>query len=502
MTRRLQPGRRLLPWLLLGLTATAVAQPALESTALPAAPSAAQPVVQPQGLSTPALLGDTLQLPPTLVPEAVPSTLPPAMELRYDQAVQMGLERNLSLKTAGLEVPAAQARLDQAYAARNPVLQLNSTYLRQDDSLVRAQLPGTQQLLNANGANVSSAQLATRGPEQMLNRLALVTPIYSGGRLESAIHERRYLLGAEQESWKRTRQLAAFEIKTRYLRALLARENLEVSEMNLREAQRNMQLTTSRLKSGVGTRFDTMQAQVALSNAEEALARTRIAWQRQQADLAATLNLPLETAFQLTESLTAPSVDLEAVASTEIPELTQTALSQRPELEQLRLRLAANHEALVGASSSLLPQISLSLNYDVLGNPQNLQGGWSLLATLSFPLWDGGLSKARQEEIKVREDQLKVQEVDTIQSVALEVRQAYLTLEEAEQRLQASLSAVDAAREAVRVGRLRYDIGVGTSLELVTAQSSLSDAQYLTAAARFQQMEARAGLNAALGQDV
>jgi len=421
--------------------------------------------------------------------------------LSYAEAVQLGLERNLALQNAGLEVPAAQARLDQAFAARNPNLVLNSTYLRQADSLVRAQLPGTTQLLNANGANVSSAQLSTRGSEQMLNRLALVVPVYTGGRLEAAIHERQNLLESENFGLKRNRQLTALTVKSSYLQALLARENLEVSELNLKEAERNNSLTLSRKKAGVGTKFDTMQAQVAVANGQEAVARTQIDWQRRQAELAATLNLPLGTSFDLRESLTAPKTELESLSSTDLDELTKTALSQRPELDQLRARLAANNQARIGASSSLLPQINLSLNYDVLGNPQALQGGWSLLATLSFPLWDGGVSEARQQEFTVREDQLKVQEKETIQRVALEVREAYLSLQEADQRLKAALAGVDAAGEAVRVGRLRYDVGAATSLEIITAQANLSSAQYLAASSRYQQMQARASLNASLGVD-
>jgi len=419
--------------------------------------------------------------------------------ISYGEAIHLGLERNLSLQNAALEVPAAQARLDQAFAARNPNLNVNSTYLRQADSLVRAQLPGTTQLLNANGANISSAQLSTRGTEQMLNRLALVVPVYTGGRLEAAIHERQSLLEAENYSLQRSRQLTALNIKSNYLQALLARENLEVSEFNLREAERNQQLTTSRKKAGVGTKFDTMQAQVAVANGQATLARTQVDWQRRQAELAATLNLPLGTNFDLHESLTAPQPNLEPLASTDLEVLTQTALSQRPELEQLRARLAANNQARIGASSSLLPQINLSLNYDVLGNPQALQGGWSLLATLSFPLWDGGVSEARQQEFTVREDQLKVQEKETVQRIALEVREAYLSLQEADQRLIAARASVDAATEAVRVGRMRYDVGAATSLEIITAQANLSDAQYLTAASRYGQMQARASLNAALG---
>ncbi|MBN9419736.1 MAG: TolC family protein [Candidatus Eremiobacteraeota bacterium] len=421
--------------------------------------------------------------------------------ITYGEAVQMGLERNLALQNAGLEVPAAQARLDQAYAARNPNLNLNSTYLRQADALVRAQLPGTTQLLNGNGANISAAQLTTRGPEQMLNRLALVVPVYTGGRLEAAIHERRSLLEAENYGLKRNRQLTALTIKSSYLQALLARENLEVSELNLKEAERNNSLTLSRKKAGVGTKFDTMQAQVAVANGQEAVARTQIDWQRRQAELAATLNLPLATSFDLRESLTAPQTQLESLATTDLDELTKVALSQRPELDQLRARLTANNEGRIGASSSLLPQINLSLNYDMLGNPSNLQGGWSLLATLSFPLWDGGLSEARQQEFTVREDQLRVQEKETIQRIALEVREAYLSLQEADQRLKAALSGVDAATEAVRVGRLRYDVGAATSLEIITAQANLSDAQYLAAASRYGQMQARASLNAAQGVD-
>lgn len=416
----------------------------------------------------------------------------------YRQAIDTALLQNLTLQSQQLEPPQAQARLEQAQAQRNPTFTFTSTYLHQADQLL---ISGTQNL--NTGLPQGLNQRTALSPDLMLNRFALAFPVYTGGRLESAMHERKALLEAEQSGLERNRQLTSQNVRINYLQSLLARENLEVSLMNLKEAGRNLEIINSRHKAGVATRFDLMQAETAKANGQEQVARSNADWERQQVRLSEVLNAPLETRYELKESLLAPAplLQQEALFAGDLPTLSERALARRPELTQLRARIRAVQEQRNGAESGMKPSFFVSLNYDFLGNPSQLQNGWSLLASLAIPLWDGGLTDARVSELDTRELQLQTDEKRQLQRIGVEVKESYLTLQEAEQRLLAAEASQTAAREAVRVGRLRYEVGAATSLELISAQSSLTSASFSLAEARYRQLSARVAINTALGEE-
>lgn len=412
----------------------------------------------------------------------VPSWAEPAPEaqpLRYSQIVPLALERNVKLKSQGKNVDEARSRVDIAYAERNPTFGISSDYINQQRTLIRQLIPG------------NDGQL-------MLNSIGVSIPVYTGGRLESAMHERKALLEVEGHNLERNRQQLAFRSKEVFLQALLAREDEEVAKETLAEARETERQTLAGKKAGTRTKFDVMQAKVAVSSAEQQVVQSHTALQSAQANLANLLHYPVTTTFEMPDSLMAPVVELEPLAGTDLKSLTVLAIDRRPELASLRAQLKANDEATNGARSGMRPQFSLALNYALIGMPSDLAGGWQVIAQLSIPIWDGGVTAAKVGELDNRKDQLKLDEEAQVDQIALEVKQSLLNLEDAEARLLTAERQVEEAREAVRLARIRFKAGVGTSLELVTAQASFASAQYAFAEARYRQMDARAQLNLAL----
>jgi outer membrane protein TolC len=83
--------------------------------------------------------------------------------------------------------------------------------------------------------------------------------------------------------------------------------------------------------------------------------------------------------------------------------------------------------------------------------------------------------------------------------VELEVRQAWLSQEQAAGQLDLAAKAVEQAREAARLAAVRYQAGVGTSLEVISAQTVLAEAELGLASARFGQNLARLRILLATG---
>jgi len=73
--------------------------------------------------------------------------------------------------------------------------------------------------------------------------------------------------------------------------------------------------------------------------------------------------------------------------------------------------------------------------------------------------------------------QVEASKKQLLQGMALEVRQAYLKSEEAKERIEVSKAAVTQAEEGLRIAEIRYENGVAPSVEILDAQTALTQAR-------------------------
>jgi len=225
-----------------------------------------------------------------------------------------------------------------------------------------------------------------------------------------------------------------------------------------------------------------------VANAEQEAVRARTSVATAQTSLNASLNQAQEASLELTETLEprpVPGTVQDAIAR---------ALRDRPELAELQSRIAAAQAGIELAGSGGRPNVNVSAGYDVgnsNGMATSISGGWSITLGVTLALYDGGITRERIREAQLRVEQLKVLDAHTRQQVELEVRQAWLALQQAAGELLAATKAVEQGREAARLAGVRYQAGVGTQLELLSAQTSLAQAELGLASARFSQNLAR-----------
>jgi len=273
-----------------------------------------------------------------------------------------------------------------------------------------------------------------------------------------------------------------------YLQALLGQENVTAAQRALTQANESLRVANARVSTGAAPQFETLQAQVAVANAEQGVVRARTSVAAAQTGLIATLNLTQDTPLEFTDTL-----EPRPVPGT-LRDAIVRALRDRPEFAELQSRLAAAQAGIDLAASGGRPNVAISGGYDVgnaNGATASVSGGWSITLSATLSLYDGGITRERIREAQLRMEQLKVLDAHTRQQVELEVRQAWLALEQAAGELLAAARAVDQGREAARLAGVRYQAGVGTQLELLSAQASLAQAELGLASARFSQNLAR-----------
>jgi outer membrane protein TolC len=410
---------------------------------------------------------------------------PASRRLSFAELATTVMQNNLQLRAAALDVAVAEAQQAQARTGRRPQVAVSASYTRAQE-----QAGQTISFPNPFGPSppVISFTLPPPNPNIYAARLALQFPLYTGGRIESQIALAEANLRGAQAAFARSQRQILFGAQQLYLRALLGQENVTAAQRALNQANESLRVANARVSTGAAPQFEALQAQVAVANSEQEAVRARTSVATAQTSLNAALNQAQDASLELTETLEprpVPGTVQEAIAR---------ALRDRPEFAELQSRIAVAQASIDLAASGGRPNVTVSAGYDVGnsgGNSPNVGGGWSIMLGVTLALYDGGITRERIREAQLRVEQLKVLDAQTRQQVELEVRQAWLALQQAAGELLAATKAVEQGREAARLAGVRYQAGVGTQLELLSAQTSLAQAELGLASARFNQNLAR-----------
>jgi outer membrane protein TolC len=179
-------------------------------------------------------------------------------------------------------------------------------------------------------------------------------------------------------------------------------------------------------------------------------------------------------------------------------QLQLQALTQRPEYKQVRLLVSQAEAQLRRAQRDFLPDVTGRGTYG--GVRSDLNEVWEIGVNLSWTLFDGGNMIAQVREKKSLVDSARSQVKVTELNIGQEVEQAYLVVNEAQERIAATQTAVASAQENFRLAQGRFDAGVGTILELTDAQLFLTQAQNTEAQALADYRVALAALERATGR--
>ncbi|MGH2435457.1 MAG: TolC family protein [bacterium] len=418
---------------------------------------------------------------------------PASRRLSFADLATTVMQNNLQLRAAALDVAVAEAQLAQARTGRLPQANVSVSYTRAQE-----QSGQTISFPNPFGPTppVISFTLPPPNPNIYTARLALQYPLYSGGRIEAQIALAEANLNGARAVFARSQQQILFGAQQLYLQALLGGENVTAAQRALNQASEILRVANARVSTGAAPQFETLQAQVAVATAEQEVVRAHTSVATAQTSLNAALNQAQDASLEFTETLEPRPV------SGTVADAIARALRDRPEIAELRSRIGAAQAGIELAQSGGRPNVNLSAGYDVGnsgGNSPTTVGGWSLTLGATLAIHDGGITRERIREAGLRLEQLRVLEGATRQQVELDVRQAWLALQQAAGELLAATKAVEQGREAARLASVRYQAGVGTQLELLSAQTSLAQAELGLASARFSQNLARIRLILATG---
>lgn len=391
------------------------------------------------------------------------SNPPEAETLKIDLkgAVSTAIQNNRDIRISEYALTEAEASVSEAAAAKNP-------------SLAYTFSAGRSKSGSGTSGRVASIQ------ESFGNGLNVTWPLWTGGRVEGLINAVRYQRDAAEEAVylsEAETKLSATSAYYQYLEAINLEDVSRESVENLSSHLTNVQ---QQYNAGIVAKLDVLSSNVSLANAKQEYITAKNAKDVAEANLNNIMRLPMSTKLiPIDTSFPEPEFTITmdqalAVADQNRWEILQAEYAYRAAKEQVKV-----------AKSGYLPSVQVGGGYNWEDDefPGFDHEGWSITGGLSWSLWDGGATDAKIKSANAAMHSAEETLQQVRESVALEVKQDYLNILSAKEKIRATEAAVDEAEEAYKIATVRYKSGVGINLDVLDAQYNLNSARtnYITA---------------------
>ena len=457
--------------------------PALETTILPdslrSQPEKVSSSTEPARVIPSAAASNSGQLDPaqTLV---VPTT-PSQVRLDITKPVTLAeildlIERtNSDAIQARIAVDRARAGLRFAEAGRTPTASSSLQYSVTDSTTNLAANQTNQSLTGTVGINYN---------------------IFDSGVNDATIRAAENNLRIAESNLNQVKQTIRLNIVTAYYSLQNTDETIRIQRKAVENAERSLKDTKARERAGVGTKFDVLQSDVSLANSKQDLLNAEAAQLVARRELARQLNYP-------------PTVELTAADKiTPVPEwklpVEETillAVRNRAELDIQRLQREVARDNANASLAKLGPQVSVFANLNAANDFTNGSGigtGYQVGATLNWTLYDGGRTAAQVDQFKADQATAESKFEQAARQARFDVEESYINQQSRLKQIDTATKAVQQAEEALRLARLRLDAGVGTQLEVITAEAALTTADVNRVQAIIGYNQSRANLERAI----
>ena len=413
--------------------------------------------------------------------------------LTLKQAIAIGLREHPSLKESKERVSAAKYQIGSARAAYLP------------------QFTFTNNLYWGNSFPATSGAAGTSGPpglggvgattsDYYINRVSASQLIYDFGKTLGQISQSRATYKQTREDYAGNRQQVVLDVRTSYFGYLAALRARKVTEETVRQNEELVKQARGFYDVGLKAKIDVTKAEANLYDAEASLIRAKNTVDLTRVTLMTAMGLktwPYHGVEDVIEVTRQPQ---------SLADLKARALNQRPEIVKNRYQQDYSQAALRVARSGWFPTLNTIAAYGWSGpnapfGSEALENkSWWVGAGLTVPIFDGLLSyhNVKTANANIRAT-LANREVLS-QNISKEVEQVYLDVNSAWELIRATKKALEAARENYRLAQGRYQVGVGSIIEVTDAQVQYfqADLRYVQALYDYRVAEAR--LDKAIGK--
>ncbi|WP_299488983.1 TolC family protein [Acaryochloris sp. IP29b_bin.137] len=402
-----------------------------------------------------------------------------AAQLQAQQRTLQSLQTQqfLSQQELGIDIQQLQLRLQQDQNQIQQQIftqQIQQLQLRANTSATPFAITNVTPLRPIAAAPIGQGN--TGGISNLLQgTVSAVYNIYTSGFRSGQIESAKAQVKISELELKRQLEQLRLDVANDYYNLQQTSALISVANDAVRNAEASLEVTRAREQAGVGTRFDVLQAEVQLADTVQNATQAQNLQKIAQRQLAQRLNVK-----ETVNLMAADQVTIAGGWLLTLEESIVLALQNRVELAQLlNQRRVAEQQRRVALAANK-PQLQAFANFDVadeLDDDVSGNFGYALGLQVSINFFDGKAAKSRaaqqEENIAIAETQF----ADTKNDLRFEVEQAYASLSSNLRNINTAQSSVQLAEESLALARLRSSAGIGTQLDVTSAEASLTQAK-------------------------
>lgn len=397
--------------------------------------------------------------------------------LGYESAIRIGLDRHPLLRRSKETALAAEAVTDQAAARYYPEL---NAYAIQTGGTVRPL--SAFNVAGAQNKPTSYVESAGFRADQL---------IYDFGQTAHKVLAERAGQEAAEKDIQTHKATVILRVQQAYIHCLRQKRLVEIAEETVRERGVLRDQIAILYKRELKSKLDLDFISVELRNAEIQLLQAKNELR------AAFAGLNNAMGVRGSEDYTLEDLPATSASSSTLDTLITQALDDRPELLGTADRIKQADERLSSAQALNFPTIAAQgmsgvihfsdapLNQYAGSHPGQTNLWWGAGAMVSVPIFTGFLIDNRVAEARQQKYKAEQRKVDLSNRIALEVTEAYLTLQTARQQITVEEMEVESARSALTLAKERYRLGLSSIVDVTTATTALLVSEVRLSEARY-----------------
>jgi outer membrane protein TolC len=407
-----------------------------------------------------------------------PSTTP--MRLTLDQAINLALKQNHSVRLSSLSVEQMRSKKDEARSNYFPQIKTSGSVLH------ITELAGVELPAGALGNFASTGPVPSKplfidqgGLTSYTGGVGLEQPLTQLFRIHQANVAAKEDVLVAKTQLDQTQDAIALQVRQLYYNILINEQKLQASQDQLTAAEIKDDESRSDVARGNALEISALQTKATILQTQQESLTLRLQGNDFRRQLADVLGLPIETRIELDPGATSIALEVPSRA-----DAIRIALDQNQELKAARQTLVKAQAGLAAAKDAYIPDVTGLSRYSYQsGVPLLVHNFGTFGFSLSYNLFDGG-----SREAKVREARSEVQSaevaVDKLQSeIEVQVQSIYDKVDELKQMVDVAGQIVKVRTEAARLAERQFEQNEALSsarrqshADLASATASLLEA--------------------------
>ena len=450
------------------------------------------------------------------VPQQDTSTAPKLINL--EQALQIALSENASVKVADMEIERTGYARKGTYASLFPKIDGNASYQRTIEKQVMymdfdmGSMGGGSSSEGDGSASGAESAPATSNNGIEVGRwntwsagISASMPLVNAQLWKSLkISDQDVELAVEAARSSRLEMVN--QVKQAYFACLLAKEAFEVYKSVYENALENYKLVEMKYNARKASELELTRAKTTLANAVPDVYTAESSVILSLWQLKAVMGVDLDENIDVSEKLG-------DYANRMLGDMADSAsdslsLENNSTMRQLAIQAEQLANTIKMQQFANIPTLSLSFayNFNAMTNDFNFsEYRWSPYSyvglTLQIPIFAGGQRHNAIRQAKVQAAELDVQRADTERQLRISIRQNLNQMETAMKSYGASLTALESAEKAYNITAKSYEVGSSTLTDLNDAQLAYTQSQLAVSQAIYDFVIAKSSLESTIGAD-